>query len=148
MHRMLAIVFPVLTAVALLSVPTPAEAAGNMTCKMRYSLAGWSFFYKRASGTGTVTCSNGQTLAVRLKAHGGGPSVGKHRVDDGFGEFAGVSTIRDVLGTYASASADAAAGEAATAQAMTKGDVSLALSGTGKGWNLGVALSGFTIEAR
>lgn len=126
---------------------TPAGAV-NMTCKMRYSLDGWSIFYKRATGTGTVTCSNGQRLAVRLSAHGGGPSVGRFRIRDGFGEFGGVYRINDVLGTYVSASADAAAGKAATAQAMTKGDVSLALSGKGEGWNLGVAFSGFTIEAR
>ncbi len=125
----------------------PARAA-DMTCKMSYSLSGWSIFYKRASGTGTVSCSNGQRLAVRLSAHGGGPTVGKYTIRNGFGEFAGVHHIRDVLGTYASASADAAAGKAATAQAMTKGDVSLALSGKGEGWNLGVAFSGFTIEAQ
>lgn len=129
------------------STATPVEAA-NMTCKMSYQLSGWSIFYKRATGTGTVRCSNGQRLAVRLSAHGGGPSVGRFTIRDGFGEFGGVYRIRDVLGTYAAASADAAAGKAATAQAMTKGDVSLALSGKGEGWNLGVAFSGFTIEAR
>lgn len=126
---------------------TQAHAA-NMTCKMNYSLTGWSIFYKRVTGTGTVPCSNGQRLPVRLSAHGGGPMVGKYIIRDGFGEFGGVHHIRDVLGTYASASADAAAGKAATAQAMTKGDVSLALSGKGEDWNLGVAFSGFTIEAR
>ncbi|CTP85225.1 hypothetical protein XTPLMG730_1059 [Xanthomonas translucens pv. phlei] len=31
---------------------------------------------------------------------------------------------------------------------MTKGDISLALAGTGKGWDLGVAVGGFTIERR
>ncbi|CAN5719594.1 hypothetical protein BH23PSE2_BH23PSE2_08520 [soil metagenome] len=135
-----------LLAASALAAP-PAQAA-NLTCKMNYSLSGWSFFYKRATGTGTVTCSNGQRLAVRLTAHGGGPTVGRYSIPNGFGEFAGVSTIRDVIGTYASAGADAAAGKAATAQAMTKGDVSLALSGTGEGWNLGVAFTGFNIQAR
>ncbi|GAA4853268.1 hypothetical protein [Luteimonas vadosa] len=137
-------------ALAALTLPAapPAQAAGSITCKMRYSLTGWSVFYKRASGTGTVSCSNGQRMAVRLTARGGGPTVGKYTIPNGFGEFAGVTTIRDVLGTYASAGADAAAGKAATAQAMTKGDVSLALSGKGEGWNLGVAFTGFTIEAR
>jgi hypothetical protein len=129
-------------------VAPPAQAAGNLTCKMNYSLSGWSFFYKRATGTGTVTCSNGQRLPVRLTAHGGGPTVGRYSIPNGFGEFAGVSNIRDVIGTYASAGADAAAGKAATAQAMTKGDVSLALTGTGEGWNLGVAFTGFNIQPR
>lgn len=126
----------------------PASAGGSMTCKMTYSLSGWSVFYKQTSGSGVVRCSNGQTMAVKLSAKGGGVTVGKFEIKNGFGEFSGVGNIRDVLGTYAAASADAAAGKAATAQAMTKGDVSLALSGKGKGWNLGVAFTGFTIEQR
>jgi hypothetical protein len=146
MRTLIAIALPLALAAGLAT--PPARAADNITCKMNYSLTGWSFFYKHTKGTGTVSCSNGQRLAVRLTARGGGPTVGKYTIRDGFGEFAGVSTIRDVLGTYASAGADAAAGKAATAQAMTKGDVSLALSGKGEGWNLGVAFTGFTIEAR
>lgn len=130
------------------SFALPAPAAGSMTCKMTYSLSGWSVFYKQTSGSGVVRCSNGQTMAVKLSAKGGGVSVGKFEIRNGFGEFSGVGNIRDVLGTYAAASADAAAVKAATAQAMTKGDVSLALSGKGKGWNLGVAFTGFTIEQR
>jgi hypothetical protein len=34
------------------------------------------------------------------------------------------------------------------AQAMTKGDVSLALAGTGQGWDIGVAFGKFVLEAR
>lgn len=135
-------------AAALSAGAIPDAAASGPTCKMTYTMTGWSIFYKHASGTGTVKCSNGQTMAVALSAKGGGPTVGKYTIRNGFGEFGGVRTIRDVLGTYASAGADAAAGKAATAQAMTKGDVSLALSGKGEGWNLGVAFTGFTISAR
>ena len=123
-----------------------ARAAGDVTCKMTYTLTGWSVIYKHAEGKGTVHCSNGQTMAVKLSAKGGGLTVGKYKITNGFGEFAGVGNINDVLGTYAAASADAAAVKAGTAQAMTKGDVSLALSGTGKGVNLGVAFTGFTIS--
>ncbi len=144
MHRILATLL--LAGAGMLAMP--ASASDTMTCKLSYSLTGWSFFYKHSSGSGVVRCSNGQTLPVKLSARGGGLTVGKYTINNGFGEFAGVRNIRDVLGTYASASADAAAGKAATAQAMTKGDVSLALSGKGEGWNLGVAFTGFTIKAR
>ena len=34
----------------------------------------------------------------------------------------------------------------AAAQVLTKGNVSLALSGKGEGWNLGVAFGAFIIE--
>ena len=132
---------------SLLLVGGAAQAqTGTMTCKLRYTLTGWSVIYKHAEGSGTVRCSNGRSMAVKLSAVGGGLTVGKYKVHDGFGEFAGVRSIDDVLGTYASAGADAAAGPGVTSQAMTKGDVSLALSGTGEGVNLGVALTGFTIS--
>ena len=39
------------------------------------------------------------------------------------------------------------AGETAHASAMTKGNISLALSGHGTGWDIGVGFSGFTIKA-
>jgi hypothetical protein len=32
------------------------------------------------------------------------------------------------------------------AQVLTKGEVSLALSGTGRGWDIGVAISDFAIK--
>ncbi|MBX3712604.1 MAG: hypothetical protein KF800_11635 [Lysobacter sp.] len=126
---------------------SPAAMAGNLTCKMNYSLSGWSAFYKTASGTGTVKCSNGQSLPVRIETKGGGVTFGKYKIVNGFGEFANVGDIRDVIGSYATAEAHAAAEKSASAQAMTNGKVSLALSGKGKGWSLGVAFSKFTIEA-
>lgn len=133
--------------VAMAAAPS-AMAGGNLTCKMTFNLSGWSAFYKTASGTGTVRCSNGQTLAVRIKTKGGGLTFGKYKIQNGFGQFANVGDIRDILGSYATAEAHAgAANKSASAQAMTNGDVSLALSGKGEGWDLGVAFSRFTIEA-
>ncbi|GAB3375238.1 hypothetical protein GCM10027431_28820 [Lysobacter rhizosphaerae] len=133
------------TVLALSCGPVGART-GTMTCKMTYSMSGWSILYKHASGTGTVTCSNGKKMAVKLTANGGGLTAGKYKITNGTGEFSGVRDIKDVLGTYASAGADAAAGKAAAAQAMTKGDISLALAGKGEGWNLGVQFEGFTIS--
>lgn len=131
-----------------LGVAPAAMAGGNLTCKMNYSLSGWSAFYKTASGTGTVSCSNGQTLSVKIKTKGGGITFGKYKIRNGFGEFSNVGNIRDVVGSYATAEAHAGvADKSASAQAMTNGDVSLALAGTGEGWDLGVAFSKFTIKA-
>jgi hypothetical protein len=127
--------------------PAPAQAA-TITCKMTFNLAGWSAFYKTASGNGNVQCSNGQHMAVHITAKGGGLSFGKSTLNNGRGEFAGVHTIKDVLGSYATAEAHAGAVKSSAAQAMTKGEVSLAISGTGEGWDLGVAFGKFTIEAR
>ena len=119
---------------------------GSVDCKLRFTLSGWSAFYKRADGSGTVTCNNGQTMHVKLHARGGGLSVGKSTVRSGVGEFSGVQSINDVLGDYASAEAHAGAVKSAQGQVVTKGEISLALSGTGDGWDLGIAVGKFTIK--
>ena len=139
------------TAIASLlcvAVSPPALAAKDIDCQMRFSLSGWSAFYKTASGQGTITCSNGDTMRVTIEAKGGGLTFGKSEIHDGLGKFTEVYDIEDVLGAYASAGAHAGVAKSAEAQALTKGPVSLALSGKGTGWDLGVAFGKFTIRRR
>lgn len=124
----------------------PAAAQGTVDCRLSFDLAGWSVFYKTASGTGTVSCDNGQRMAVKIETRGGGLSFGKSRIDNGVGEFSGVRNIEEVLGSYATAEAHAGAGKSSKAQVVTKGDISLALAGTGEGWDVGVAFGKFTIS--
>lgn len=124
----------------------PAQAA-NLSCDMRFTMTGWSVVYKTASGRGVVSCSNGQKLHVLLKSQGGGLTVGKSKITDGHGEFTGVGNIRDVLGDYAAAGAEAAAVKGAEGTVVSKGPVNLALGGTGDGWDIGVAFSKFSIES-
>ena len=139
----------ILGACALLAVlPTAATAGGNVSCELRFQMSGWSIFYKESSGSGTIKCSNGQSMAVKLRARGGGLSFGKSTIDDGRGEFSGVSNIDELIGSYASAEAHAGAVKSAKAQVVTKGEVSLALSGTGRGWDVGVAFGNFIISRR
>ncbi len=126
----------------------PVQAARELECRMRFSLSGWSAFYKTASGEGTISCTNGDSLRVRIVAKGGGLTFGKSEIHDGLGKFTEVYDIEDTLGTYASAGAHAGAAKSAEAQALTKGPVSLALSGKGTGWDLGVAFGKFTIRRR
>ena len=139
------LLFPVLVA-GLLVVTSPARADDLIDCELHFNLSGWSVFYKTGSGSGTVTCDNGQSMPVRIETKGGGLSFGKTRIEDGLGEFSGIHDIDDVLGTYATAEAHASAGKAAKAQVMTKGEVSLALAGKGEGWSLGVAFGKFVIS--
>ena len=126
----------------------PAHAGKELECRMQFSLSGWSVFYRTASGEGTITCTNGDTLRVRIEAKGGGLTFGKSEIRDGLGKFTEVYDIEDVLGAYASASAHAGAAKSAEAQVLTKGPVSLALSGKGRGWDVGVAFGKFTIRRR
>jgi hypothetical protein len=135
--------------VALLVSGLGATAqAGSVDCKLKFTISGWSAFYKRSDGTGTITCTNGQSMRVTLRGRGGGPTVGKSTIRNGTGEFSGVSDIRELLGTYVSAEAEAGAVKSAKANVVTKGEVSLALSGTGEGWAVGVAFGKLTIKRR
>ncbi|WP_165418415.1 hypothetical protein [Dyella amyloliquefaciens] len=121
-------------------------SAASLECTMRFNLSGWSVIYKHMSGTGVVTCKNGQTMKVKIESHGGGLTAGKSRIDNGVGNFSDITKISDVLGTYAQADASAGAVKAGTAQVLTKGEVSLALSGAGQGVELGVSVGGLTIS--
>lgn len=135
-------------AALFLLAAAPAVQAAEVDCKLKYNLSGWSAFYKTAKGTGTITCDNGSSLPVRISAKGGGITFGKSTIEDGTGEFSGVNSIRETLGTYAAAEAHAGAVKSSKAQVVTKGEVSLALAGTGRGWDLGVGFGNFVIEAR
>jgi hypothetical protein len=124
----------------------PALADTNTTvCQMDYTLKGWSAFYKTAHGSGTITCEDGQTAKVKIKATGGGLTAGKSEIREGYGKFSEVANIKELFGSYATASAAAGAVQSSEAQAMTKGEVSLALAGKGTGMELGVSFGKFTI---
>jgi len=125
-----------------------AHARGMTECTMKYNLKGWSAFYKTAAGTGTIRCDNGQRANVRLSARGGGLTAGRTEIRDGMGYFSRVSSINELFGRYDSASAGAAAGKAASAQALIKDNIHLSLTGKGKGVELGLALGRFTITRR
>jgi hypothetical protein len=113
---------------------------------MEFSIEGWSVGYKTAKGEGQITCDNGQTARVKLHAVGGGLTAGKSAVRDGRGKFTQVADIDELFGDYAVAGAAAGAGQSAEAQALTKGEVSLSLTGKGTGVELGVSVGKFTIR--
>ena len=134
--------------VLAVALTAPTGAAGTTKCEMRYTLSGWSAFYKVAHGQGTITCDNGQKARVTLEAKGGGLTAGKYKITDGIGKFSEVTNISQLLGTYVASAAEAGAVKSSTAGAMTKGEVSLALAGHGTGFNLGVSFGKFTIRRR
>ncbi len=123
-----------------------AASAREITCEMDFNLAGWSAFYKTASGSGMVSCSNGAKMKVEIQTKGGGITFGKSEIKNGYGKFSHLYDIEDILGTYVTAGAHAGAVNSAEAQAMTKGTISLAISGKGQGWDLGFAFGKFTIS--
>ena len=124
---------------------TAGAHPGLIKCDLTFTLSGWAAFYKTSKGHGVVTCSDGKTMNVKLRSEGGGFTFGKSTIDEGRGEFTGVNVITDVLGDYASGGAHAGAGSSVAATGLTKGEVSLSLTGKGRGVNLGVDFGKFTI---
>ncbi len=137
---------------ALGSAATPfaaaatSEGAGRLVeCKMRFDLSGWSAFYRTETGHGTITCNNGEAAQVRIRTTGGGITFGKSEFS-GIGTFTGARSLAEVLGSYAQAEVHAGVVKSADAQALTKGEVSLVLAGTGRGIDLGIDFGEFTIS--
>lgn len=133
---------------ALLLAAVHGTAAAAIDCEMTFTMSGWSAFYKTGSGSGTIRCDNGQSLKVKIRTKGGGITFGKQRIDDGHGKFSEVHDIKDLLGTYATGGAHAGAVKSSSAAVVTKGDVSLALAGTGEGINIGIDFGKFVISTR
>src|SRR3954466_10954353 len=136
----------VLSLAAVASVS--ADAKGTTVCNMEYTLKGWSAFYKTSSGSGTITCENGQTAKVKISAKGGGLTAGEPGVREAPGKSSAVADIKELFGSYANASAAAGAVKSSEAQALTKGEVSLALAGEVAGVERGVTCGKFPIPRR
>ena len=115
-------------------------------CEIEFALSGWSVFYKKADGEGTITCDDGQTAKVKISSRGGGLTVGKSKIVKGFGRFTEIERIDDLFGSYANAEAHAGAGKSAAASVVTKGEISLAFQGTGTGVDLGISFGKFTLS--
>jgi hypothetical protein len=141
-----ALVFGVAGLAGLPANRAHAAPAADIKCHLKFSLAGWSALYQHAEGSGHIVCDNGQSSAVSISMVGGGLTAGKFRIDNGTGEISNVRGIHDVFGDYAQAGASAGVVKSGTAQVLTKGTTSIALSGTGEGINLGVAVDKFTIS--
>lgn len=135
----------VLCAAVLMMAFTPLAHAGTV-CRMTFTLSGWSAFYKTAHGTGRITCDNGQSARVKVSAKGGGLTFGRSKIREGIGRFTEVENISELFGSYGQGEAHAGAGKSAEASVVTKGEVSLTLTGKGTGVNLGVSFGKFSIE--
>ena len=144
--------FCILGVLAVLLFPVWAaaddEESGMIECEMKFTLKGWSAFYKTAEGWGSVTCANGQKAEVRIAFKGGGLTFGKYSIEDGSGRFTDLKNIDEIYGGYVAAEAHAGAGKSTQASVYTKGEVSLALTGKGRGVNVGFDFGKLTIKRK
>jgi hypothetical protein len=116
------------------------------TCEMRFNLIGRPAFYETAQGEGIIRCDNGQMAKLGIRATGGGITFGESEVVDGTGNFSEAGTIEELFGSYVQSEVHAGAGRSAAVQVLTKGRISLVLSGTGRGVDFGFAFEKLTIE--
>lgn len=124
------------------------SAAAGMTCHLTYHMEGWSFIYKEYKGSGVVRCRNGQQANVAIVSRGVGATLGRSEINNGKGVISYVESINEVFGAYVSLDGHAGVTRSVEGRVMTKGLVSLALSGVGRGVDLGVTLGAFTIKPR
>lgn len=136
-----------LAAIGCALTSTGATAAErDLSCTLKFSSSEWSALYASSEGTGIVTCTGGKSMPVTISTKGLGITAGKWKITDGTGKFTHVYKIDDVLGSYLALSGDVGLVKAGTARVLTKGKVSLALAGTGDGFDVGVAISDFKIS--
>lgn len=140
MHRL---IIPAAIAACLLAAP--AVQAKDIHCTLKYNMQGGGAFYKRSTGDGVISCDNGQSMKVNIESKGGGLTFGSSKIVDGMGKFSPVFDIDNLIGGYATAEANAGGGETSKAQVVTKGSISLALTGKGTGRTLGVSFGSFII---
>src|SRR5688572_12729864 len=76
----------------------------------------------------------------------GGITAGNARIRNGVGIFTEVWDINELIGDYRGASGQSGATRPARPNVITRGHVSLTLTRTRAGWNLGVTGGNFTIQ--
>lgn len=139
---------PVLIVAVLLGAVAMPVAAESMTsCTMTYKLSGWSFVYKQYDGVGHISCSNGQRAQVGLSSKSIGFTIGKSEIE-GTGRFSEVRNLNEIYGHYMALEGHAGLTGSVDGQVLTSGEISLALSGKGRGVDIGVTLGALTVSPR
>lgn len=124
-----------------------AAAQGLTSCTMTYKMNGWSLVFKRYDGVGHINCSNGQRAQVGLSSNSIGFTIGKSEIE-GTGVFSEVRNLNEIYGHYVSLGGHAGVTKSIDGQVLTSGEISLVLSGQGRGVDIGVTLGALTISPR
>jgi hypothetical protein len=129
---------------AVFAIPGAAQADFT-SCQLEFETHAWSFFYKNVTGTGTVTCENGDRADVTIRYHGGGVTFGVADLK-GIARFSQVRGVNEVMGAYGTVEGHAGFSGSVTGRAGTRGPVWTSQSGQGRGWNLGFAFGAISIR--
>ncbi|MDD1619898.1 MAG: hypothetical protein LUQ11_00340 [Methylococcaceae bacterium] len=129
------------------NVPSDLDSQKLSTCTMTYSMKGFSLAYKQYDGFGEVQCRNGQKAQVVLSSKSVGFTIGKSEID-GEGHFTDVKDIQEIFGNYVSLGNHFGFLKSIDRQVLTKGEVSLALIGKGRGIDIGFTIGDLNITRR
>jgi hypothetical protein len=125
---------------------TPAN--GSLTsCTMKYKLSGFSLGFKYYDGTGEIQCRNGEHAQVSLSSKSIGFTIGKSEIE-GEGIFSEVRNLNEIYGDFVSMESHVGFLSSVDAQLLTRGEVSLALKGQGRGIDIGATIGDLTIKKR
>lgn len=125
---------------------TPAN--GSLTsCTMKYKLSGFSLAFKYYDGTGEIQCRNGEHAQVSLSSKSIGFTIGKSEIE-GEGIFSEVRNLNEIYGDFVSMESHVGFLSSVDAQLLTRGEVSLALKGQGRGIDIGATIGDLTIKKR
>lgn len=135
------------TALVLALASGVSQAEAMTSCTMTYKLSGWSFVYKQYDGIGNISCSNGQRAQVALASKSFGFTIGKSEIE-GTGVFSEVRNLNEIYGSFVALEGHAGATKSVDGQVLTRGEISLALSGKGRGIDIGVTLGALKVSPR
>jgi hypothetical protein len=137
-------IFALTALLAVFAIPGAAQA-GFTACRLEYETHAWSVFYKNVTGTGTVTCENGESANVTLQFHGGGITFGVSDLN-GVVRFSQVRDVSEVVGAYFTVEGHAGLSRSVEGRAGTRGPVWISQSGKGRGFDLGFAFGALSIR--
>lgn len=118
-----------------------------ISCSMTYKLEGFSLAYRQYDGTGEVNCDNGQKALVSLSSKSIGFTIGYSSIE-GEGYFTEVKNINEILGNYLSLGNHFGINKSVDRQILTSGEISLALTGRGHGFDIGFTIGDLSIKWR
>lgn len=118
-----------------------------ISCSMTYKLEGFSLAYRQYDGSGEVTCDNGEKALVSLSSKSIGFTIGYSSIE-GEGYFTEVRNINEILGNYVSLGNHFGFNKSIDRQILTSGEISLALTGRGHGFDIGFTIGDLSIKWR
>jgi hypothetical protein len=125
----------------------PAAAEPMTSCTMTYKMSGFSLVYKQYDGIGNISCRNGQRAQVTLASKSIGFTIGKSEIE-GTGVFSDVRNLNEIYGSFAAFEGHMGATKSVDGQLLTRGEISLVLTGKGRGIDIGVTLGALTIKPK